>query len=138
MGPAGGSETVDASGIDQHAQIVRVRGRPRKRPLTARGLDDFGMAYAAANATTTVPVREPAVFSAERRQLTVMFCDLVGSTALSAKVDPEDMRKVILADQAACSGVVPTYDGFVAKFMGDGVLAYFGYPRANDTTPRSG
>ena len=70
--------------------------------------------------------------AAERRQLTVMFCDLVGSTALSARLDPEDMREVIRAYQDACSGAVARYDGFVAKFMGDGVLAYFGFPRAHE------
>jgi len=69
---------------------------------------------------------------AERRQLTVMFCDLVGSTALSARLDPEDIRKVIRAYQDACSGAIARYDGFVAKFMGDGVLAYFGFPRAHE------
>ena len=61
-----------------------------------------------------------------------MFCDLVGSTALSARLDPEDMRDVIRSYQDACSGAVARYDGFVAKFMGDGVLAYFGFPRAHE------
>ena len=61
-----------------------------------------------------------------------MFCDLVGSTALSARLDPEDMREIIRAYQDACSGAVARYDGFVAKFMGDGVLAYFGFPRAHE------
>ena len=61
-----------------------------------------------------------------------MFCDLVGSTALSARLDPEDMREVIRAYQDACSGAIARYDGFVAKFMGDGVLAYFGFPRAHE------
>src|SRR5215468_4291087 len=70
--------------------------------------------------------------AAERRQLTVMFCDLVGSTALSARFDPEELREEIRAYQNAVSGVVTRYDGFVAKFMGDGVLAYFGYPRAHE------
>jgi class 3 adenylate cyclase/tetratricopeptide (TPR) repeat protein len=70
--------------------------------------------------------------AAERRQLTVMFSDLVGSTALSARLDPEDMRQVIRAYQDACSGVVARYDGFVAKFMGDGILAYFGFPHAHE------
>jgi class 3 adenylate cyclase/tetratricopeptide (TPR) repeat protein len=69
---------------------------------------------------------------AERRQLTVMFCDLVGSTAMSARLDPEDMREVIRAYQDACSRAVARYDGIVAKFMGDGVLAYFGFPRAHE------
>ena len=70
--------------------------------------------------------------AAERRQLTVMFCDLVGSTALSVRFDPEELREEIRAYQNAVSGVVARYDGFVAKFMGDGVLAYFGYPRAHE------
>jgi hypothetical protein len=73
-----------------------------------------------------------AIDAAERRQLTVMFCDLVGSTALSARLDPEDMRQIIRAYQDASSGVVARYDGFVAKFMGDGILAYFGFPRAHE------
>jgi class 3 adenylate cyclase len=65
----------------------------------------------------------------------VRFCDLVGSTALSARLDPEDMRRVIRAYQDASSGVVARYDGFVAKFMGDGILAYFGFPRAHEDDP---
>ena len=63
--------------------------------------------------------------AAERRQLTVMFCDLVGSTALSTRFDPEELREEIRAYQNTVSGVVARYDGFVAKYMGDGVLAYF-------------
>jgi class 3 adenylate cyclase len=70
--------------------------------------------------------------AAERRQLTVMFCDLAGSTALSARLDPEDMREIIRVYQEACSGIVARYDGLVAKFMGDGILAYFGFPRAHE------
>ena len=81
------------------------------------------------------PSPPPRADSAERRQLTVMFCDLVGSTALSARFDPEELREEIRAYQNTVSGVVARYDGFVAKFMGDGVLAYFGYPRAHETTP---
>ncbi|MEM7023349.1 MAG: adenylate/guanylate cyclase domain-containing protein [Pseudomonadota bacterium] len=67
--------------------------------------------------------------------MTVMFCDLVGSTALSAQLDPEDMRDVIRGYQDACSGVITRFDGLVAKYMGDGVLAYFGYPRAHEDDP---
>ena len=69
---------------------------------------------------------------AERRQLTVMFVDLVGSTALANRVDPEDMRDVIRAYQNAVAGEVARFEGHVAKFMGDGVLAYFGWPRAHE------
>src|SRR5216683_279622 len=76
--------------------------------------------------------------SAERRQVTVMFSDLVGSTELAARMDPEDLRDVISAYQQCVSGTVQRYDGFVAKYMGDGVLVYFGYPRAHeDDTDRA-
>ena len=70
--------------------------------------------------------------TAERRQLTVMFCDLVGSTALSARLDPEDLRGVIGAYHRCCAEEIERNGGFVAKYMGDGVLAYFGYPRADE------
>jgi class 3 adenylate cyclase len=69
---------------------------------------------------------------AERRQLTVMFCDLVGSTALSAKLDPEDLRAVIGAYHRCVAAIIERAGGFVAKYMGDGVRAYFGYPRADE------
>ena len=69
---------------------------------------------------------------AERRQLTVMFSDLVGSTELSSRLDPEDLREVIAAYHRTVAGVVRGFDGFVAKYMGDGVLVYFGYPRAHE------
>src|SRR5215469_4763568 len=74
----------------------------------------------------------PVQADAERRQLTVMFCDLVGSTALSARLDPEDYREVITAYHRAAADVVSGLGGFVAKYMGDGVLVYFGYPQAHE------
>ena len=70
--------------------------------------------------------------SAERRQITVMFCDLVGSTALSTRLDPEDLRDVIAAYHTCAAEVVRRFNGFVAKYMGDGVLVYFGYPEAHE------
>jgi class 3 adenylate cyclase len=69
---------------------------------------------------------------AERRQVTVMFSDLVGSTALSARMDPEDLREVISAYQKSVGETVQRFGGFVAKYMGDGVLVYFGYPQAHE------
>ncbi|CAG4927497.1 AAA family ATPase [Paraburkholderia saeva] len=72
---------------------------------------------------------------ADRRQLTILFCDLVGSTALSAQLDPEDMRKILGAYHRCCADVITRAGGFVAKYMGDGVLAYFGYPRAHEDDP---
>jgi class 3 adenylate cyclase/predicted ATPase len=69
---------------------------------------------------------------AERRQLTVMFCDLVGSTKLSQQLDPEDLRDVNRAYQDACKAAIERYEGYVARYMGDGVLVYFGYPHAHE------
>ena len=69
---------------------------------------------------------------AERRQLTVMFCDLAGSTALSEQMDPEELRDVIRAYQEACAGVIDRFEGFIARYMGDGLLVYFGYPQAHE------
>src|SRR5262249_47487554 len=69
---------------------------------------------------------------AERRQVTVMFSDLVGSTALSARMDPEDLREVISSYQKCVAETVQRFGGFVAKYMGDGVLVYFGYPQAHE------
>src|SRR4051812_28224114 len=79
------------------------------------------------------PSRDPA---AERRQLTVLFCDLIGSTALSTELDPEDLREVVRAYQAACVAVVDRLQGHVAQYLGDGILVYFGYPVAHEDDPR--
>jgi class 3 adenylate cyclase/tetratricopeptide (TPR) repeat protein len=89
---------------------------------------------AAVPAATATPAEAHAAAEphAERRQLTVMFCDLVGSTALSVRLDPEDMREVFSAYHRCCAKVIGRGGGFVAKYMGDGVLAYFGYPRADE------
>jgi class 3 adenylate cyclase/tetratricopeptide (TPR) repeat protein len=84
------------------------------------------------NLSSTTDAHETTTRSAERRQLTVMFCDLVGSTALSARLDPEDLRGIISAYHHCCTERVEHNGGFVAKYMGDGVLAYFGYPQAHE------
>ena len=86
-------------------------------------------------APASVPVPPPAVSSppeAERRQLTVMFCDLVDSTTLSSHLDPEEYRDVVRAYQSACTEVIQRYDGHIAQLLGDGLLVYFGYPGAHE------
>jgi class 3 adenylate cyclase/predicted ATPase len=84
-----------------------------------------------ATSATSAPISPPPI-DAERRQLTVMFCDLVGSTALSTRFDPEDLRELIGDYHRAVAHTVGRFDGFVAKYMGDGVLIYFGYPQAHE------
>ena len=116
------------------------------RDLTEEDLKDLGVllghrrkilrAIAELDAGASTPIEavsEPLLRGeAQRRHLTVMICDLVGSTSLSARLDPEDMRVVIDAYHAACARITRSYDGFLAEFRGDGVLAYFGYPIAHE------
>src|SRR5215472_12932521 len=88
---------------------------------------------AAATTTPTAAVSDAsATAEAERRQLTVMFCDLVGSTPLSTRFDPEDLREIVGAYHRCVADTVGRFGGFVAKYMGDGVLVYFGYPEAHE------
>jgi class 3 adenylate cyclase/tetratricopeptide (TPR) repeat protein len=121
--------------------------------LTEEHLKDFGIALGprlkllkaieslrrASNeeAPTPVQTRKPGPLGqrtpeAERRQLTVLFCDLVGSTELAARLDPEDLRAVMRGYHAACADVIGHFDGYIAKFLGDGVLVYFGWPTAHE------
>src|SRR6201997_2356155 len=140
-------------GLERYEQAFReneidLRVLPE---LTADDLKELGVAAIghrrlmlkaiadlAASAGRTAAEDVPAVptanatADAERRQLTVMFCDLVGSTTLSARLDPDDLRAVIGAYHRCVAAVIEGTGGFVAKYMGDGVLAYFGYPRADE------
>ena len=98
-----------------------------------RKLLDAIATLGAAAATVTAAVSEvSAATEAERRQLTVMFCDLVGSTPLSTRFDPEDLREIVGTYHGCVTGTVGRFGGFVAKYMGDGVLIYFGYPEAHE------
>ena len=106
---------------------VRALGDRRKLLDAIAGLDAYAHPRLAALATAALP-RD----TAERRQVTVMFSDLVGSTALSARMDPEDLREVMSAYQKCVAKTVQRFGGFVAKYMGDGVLIYFGYPQAHE------
>src|SRR5215831_6427122 len=91
-------------------------------------------ALSGATPAAAAPAAAPALLQseAERRQLTVLLCDLVGSTALAAKLDPEDLRDVIRGFQGCCAAVITRMGGHVARFMGDGLLVYFGYPQAHE------
>jgi class 3 adenylate cyclase len=91
-----------------------------------------------APAASPIPPAPRAASAAERRQLTVMFCDLVGSTALSTQLDPEDLREVIAAYHKSVAATVGRFGGYVAKYMGDGVLVYFGYPEAHEADAENG
>ena len=102
----------------------------RKRLMKA--ISSLGAGSAGATIGREVGTGSQEVQPAERRHLTVMICDLVGSTALSARLDPEDMGAVIDAYQATCARITLSYDGFIADFRGDGIFAYFGYPRAHE------
>ena len=102
---------------------------PRRKLLDA--IAGLGMAMRTAEEAGSAP-GAPSPVDAERRQLTLMFCDLVGSTALSTRYDPEDLRELIGGYHRAVAETVGRFDGFVAKYMGDGVLIYFGYPQAHE------
>ena len=93
---------------------------------------DAGNKAPVADVATTTGAQSTPEDRAERRQVTVMFSDLVGSTALSARMDPEDLREVISGYQKCVAATVGRFGGFVAKYMGDGVLVYFGYPQAHE------
>jgi class 3 adenylate cyclase len=111
-----------AADVDGEVLVWAPEGRGARpgpaallRPLPALRQDERPTAPA------DVPAAIPAASEAERRQLTVMICDLVGSTALSTGMDPEDLRDVIASYQSRCSAAIRRYDGFVAKYMGDGI-----------------
>ncbi|MCF6116101.1 AAA family ATPase [Mesorhizobium muleiense] len=106
----------------------------RRRLLRAiASLSSLDIGQGDEGAAEPVEATEPSQeASPERRQLTVMFCDLVGSTPLSVEFDPEDVADVIRAYHASCTKIVARWDGHIAKFMGDGVLVYFGWPRAHE------
>src|SRR5512132_2289111 len=142
------AEWLASIGLSEYAQRFAENAIDLSvlRDLTEQDLKDLGVllghrrkmlrAIAELEGTALAPTEtatEPARRDeAERRHLTVMICDLVGSTALSARLDPEDMRAVIDAYHAACARITRTYDGFLAEFRGDGILAYFGYPVAHE------
>ena len=115
---------------EEHLKELGVSLGDRLRLLKA--LDTLDTGDAQAPPAPQSEISPASSGEAERRQLTVMFCDLVGSTALSSKLDPEDMREVISSFQNACRAAIVPYAGFIARYMGDGILIYFGYPQAHE------
>jgi class 3 adenylate cyclase/tetratricopeptide (TPR) repeat protein len=124
---------IDASVVrdltDQDLEKIGIPLGHRKKLL--RAIRELADTSPAAPPTATASKSAPHD-SAERRQLTVMFTDLVGSTALSTRLDPEDLQEIIGAYHRCCAKVITQSGGFVAKYLGDGVLAYFGYPQAHE------
>src|SRR6266850_2091198 len=106
-------------------QSKQAKSKPKPAPQAKRDKRSRGKAQVSKHL-------RPVASEAERRQLTVMFCDLVGSTPLAEKLDPEDLRQVILAYQQACAEKIRRFEGHLAKYIGDGVLVYFGYPQAHE------
>jgi len=145
---------LDRIGLGQYAGVFRSNEIDASlvRGLTGDELKEMGIAAlghrkklldaiaalgpapesAAAGPVSPKPVADALSSAAERRQLTVMFVDLVGSTALSAQLDPEDMRELIRSYQNTVAGEISRFEGHIAQFLGDGVLAYFGWPRAHE------
>jgi class 3 adenylate cyclase len=119
---------------DQDLEKIGVASLGHRR-LLLRAIGDLKIGDKGTTATDTPASTPPAsakADAAERRHVTVMFCDLVGSTALSARMDPEDLREVISAYHKCVAETVQRFGGFVAKYMGDGALIYFGYPQAHE------
>jgi TOMM system kinase/cyclase fusion protein len=111
---------------------LKTEGKPPpRRSRSRKGAQTPKRARRSSLPPTTAPSR-PTSPEAERRQLTVMFCDLVGSTALSAQLDPEEWREVVRTYQETCAAVITPYEGHIAQYLGDGLLVYFGYPAAHE------
>src|SRR5262245_53505897 len=121
-----GNVLVWTGGTDVSSHIASPGPQPGAPPDTSD-----------AHRTSSSPApAAPAFPDAERRQLTVLFCDLADSTALASRLDPEDLRTVIQAYQATCAEVIQRFDGHIAQHLGDGLLVYFGYPQAHEDDVR--
>ena len=151
---------LEALGLSQHAQVFERNAVSLQiaKELTDQDLRELGVellgqrkvllrAIAELNEIETPAVATPSGQAlaaseeslrseAERRQLTVLFCDLVDSTALSARLDPEELREIVRAYQAASARAIARYDGHIAQYLGDGLLVYFGYPGAHEDDAR--
>jgi class 3 adenylate cyclase/predicted ATPase len=129
------AELIDAQRVarDEDGKVLVWVGEvgERRAKSVERGKAETDESSTALRPTLHAPRAE-----AERRQLTVMFCDLVGSTALSARLDPEELREVVQAYQQTCTEIITRHEGYIAQYLGDGILVYFGYPTAHEDDAR--
>src|SRR5262245_41424790 len=117
--------------VDEDGRVLVWTGGTSSAPTTASSVPLPATPDVSPMLDEASPVVPPTP-EAERRQLTVMFCDLVDSTRLSSQLDPEEYREVVRAYQAACTDVIQRFDGHIAQLLGDGLLVYFGYPQAHE------
>src|SRR6266700_3470597 len=117
--------------IDEEGRVLVWTGGTSSAPTTASPTPPPGTPDVSPAQVGASPVGPPTP-EAERRHLTVMFCDLVDSTKLSSQLDPEEYREVVRAYQRVCTEVIQRYDGHIAQLLGDGLLVYFGYPQAHE------
>jgi class 3 adenylate cyclase len=121
---------VQRLAVDQDGEMLIWTGEAERPPISTSTSPAPQEVTPAIQPTQAAPPPE-----AERRQLTVMFCDLVDSTRLSSQFDPEEYREIVRAYQSACTEVIQRYDGHIAQLLGDGLLIYFGYPHAHEDDP---
>jgi class 3 adenylate cyclase len=117
--------------VDEDGRVLVWMGGTSSAPITASPVPLSATSEGAPAQAEATPAR-PLAPDAERRQLTVLFCDLVDSTVLASQLDPEDWRDVVRAYQRVCSEIIQRFDGHVAQLLGDGLLVYFGYPQAHE------
>src|SRR5262249_10815832 len=123
--------------VDEAGRVLVWAGPPASPPTASASQgatqdNDPDQAPPVADVLATAAGQVPRPSDAERRQLTVLFCDLVDSTVLASQLDPEDLREVVRAYQEACAKVIARFEGHIAQYLGDGLLVYFGYPLAHE------
>ena len=116
--------------VDEDGRVLVWTGGTFSAPTTASPVPPPATSGGASAQGEAPPVVPPTP-DAERRQLTVLFCDLVDSTVLASQLDPEDLREVVRAYQDTCAKVIARFEGHIAQYLGDGLLVYFGYPQAH-------
>ena len=117
--------------IDEDGRVLVWTGGTSSAPTTSSPVPPPATSDISPTQGEAAPIAPPTP-DAERRQLTVMFCDLVDSTVLASQLDPEDLREVVRAYQDTCAKVIARFEGHIAQYLGDGLLVYFGYPLAHE------